>query len=128
MAEKINWNFVAQVLKGPSISGAGGADVDAYEKFDFTIAKAGANTVALQDTSKLSLLIISSAAPDPKITYKGSPTALPGEPGSGYALDAPHIFIGRIAKDFFKSITDIKFTNGTGAEVEIQILIGRTIA
>ncbi len=131
MAEKINWNFVAQVLKGPSISGAGDLDVDAYEKFDFTIAKAGTNTVALQDASKISLLIISSATPGPKITYKGGtiavPTKLPGEPASGYVLDGPHICIGQIAKDFFKGITDLTFINGAGAEVEIQILIGRTI-
>ena len=129
MAEKINWNFVAQVFKGPSISGAGSFDdADAYEKFDFTIVNAGTNTVALQDTNKISLLIISSATPNPGITYKGSPTALPGEPGSGYVLDEPHIFLGRIAKDFFKGITEITFTNGTGAEVGIQILIARKIA
>jgi len=140
MAEKINWNFVAQVLKGPSISGADSLEVDAYEKFDFTIAKDGTNTVALQDASKISLLIISSATypkislqhPQPKIIYKGgtgtTAKKLPGEPDSGYVLDAPHIFIGQIAKDFFKDSTDITFTNSTGAEVEIQILIGRTIA
>lgn len=128
MAEKISWNFVAQVLKGPSISGAAGLEVDAYEKFDFTIANAGTNTVALQDASKILLLIISSTTPGPGITYKGSPTALPGEPGNGYVLDGPHIFIGRIAKDFFKGITNITFTNGTGAEVGIQILIARKIA
>ena len=134
MAEIIHWNFVAQVLNGPSISGtskAEGLDVDAYEKFDFTIAKASTNTVALQDASKISLLIISSATPDAKITYKGGtitlPTKLPGEPGSGYVLDAPHIFLAQIARDFFKGITDITLTNGTGAEVEIQILIGRKI-
>ncbi|MCX7103536.1 MAG: hypothetical protein NTX38_19140 [Methylobacter sp.] len=132
MAEIINWNFVAQVLNGPSISGAGGFNVDAYEKFDFTIAKAGTNTVALQDASKISLLIISSATPDPKITYKGgtiaAPTKLPGEPSSGYVLDAPHIFLAQIVRDLFKGITDITLTNGTGAEVEIHILIGRKIA
>ena len=132
MAEKINWNFVAQVLKGPSISGADSLEVDAYEKFDFTIAKEGNNTVALQDASKISLLIIISATPDPEIIYKGgtgvTPKKLPGEPDSGYVLEAPHIFIGQIAKDFFRESTDITFTNGTDAEVEIQILIGRTIA
>ena len=132
MAEKISWNYVAQVLKGPSISGAESADVDAYEKFDFTIAVASSNTVALQDASKISLLIINPSTPNLKVTYKGGttavPTKLPGEPASGYTLDAPHIFLAQFAKDFFSGIADITFTNDAAAEVEIQILIGRKVA
>ena len=38
MAEKFSWNYVAQALNGPSLSGQGELTVDAYDKIEVTIA------------------------------------------------------------------------------------------
>ena len=48
MPETINWNFVTQVLQGPSISASASIDdVDAYDKFDVTITDSATQTVNL---------------------------------------------------------------------------------
>jgi hypothetical protein len=124
MAEKINWNYVVQALHGPSVSGAGKLDVEAYEKIEIQILAGSTHEVSISNTSNISLLIIGSTTPDPAITYAGTPALPIGE----CKLDAPHIFIGEIAKDFLEADTVLTFTNGTGKDTEIQVLIGRKTA
>jgi len=131
MSEKISWNFVAQALNGPSISGAGNLNVEDYEKINFSLAKKGVSgathSVNLSGISTVSLLIISTSTPDSKITYKVTP-AIKDAPADGYVLDGPHIFIGAGAIAFLVAATGLTFTNATGADAEIQILVGRTTA
>ena len=131
MTEKISWNFVAQALNGPSISGAGDLNVEEYEKVDFTLAKKGVSgathTVNLSSIGTVSLLIISTSTPDSKITYKVTP-AIKDAPADGYMLDGSHIFIGAGAIAFLVAATSLTFTNATGTDAEIQILAGRTTA
>jgi hypothetical protein len=125
MAEKINWNFAAQVLKGPSISGAGSLDQEAYEKIDFTLTNAGDHPIALSSIDKITLLIISADAPGLNITYKRTGSALT----DSLTLDGPHFFIGKIAQDVLgASASALTFTNSAATAVEIQILIGRKTA
>lgn len=129
MAEKINWSFVAQIPRGPSISGADNLEAEAYEKIDFTIPSNGKHDVCLSNTNTISLVIINSATPNQSITY----TAEPALPVNKCTLDGPHIFIGNLAHDFFATGTDettskVSFTNNTDNEIQIQILIGRSIA
>ena len=121
MAEKINWNFVAQALKGPSITGVGSLDVESYEKIDFKIPKTLTHDVTVSDVSKVSLLIISTITPDKLITFKGNPVLPIGD----CELDNSLILVGNVAQDFLKADTVLTFTNGTDKEIEIQMLIGR---
>jgi len=130
MAEKINWSFVAQIPRGPSISGSGNLEVEAYEIIDFTIPGKNKHDVCLSNTSTISLLIINSATPNQSVTY----TAEPSLPVNRCTLDGPQIFIGKLAQSFFaagaESVTTSKvsFTNDTENEIHIQILIGRSTA
>jgi hypothetical protein len=122
MSEKINWNFSAQALKGPAISGAGSLDVEGYEKKDFRITKSGGtHPVTMTGFGAVSLLIISSDSYDPLITYTGIPELAI----TTCELDGPHIFMGKVASDFLNADTVITFTNNTDKDVEIQILVGR---
>lgn len=128
MSEKISWNFVVQALNGPSISGAGSLTPEAYETIDVTVPGITPPlTKKVTLPGAMSLLIIKPPAPTTpgmNITYKGTP-AIPGEP---VVLDGPHVFIGAGAIAFLGAATDLTFTNATGADTEIQILIGRTTA
>lgn len=129
MAEKINWSFVAQIPRGPSISGADNLEAEAYEKIDFTIPSKEKHDVCLSNTSAISLLIINSDTPNKLITY----TADPKLPVDKCTLDGPHIFLGKIAHDFFATRTEVttskvSFANDTDVEIQIQMLIGRSIA
>ncbi len=117
MSEKINWNFVAQVLKGPSVSAAASIDIDAYDKFKITIPDSVTQTVNLVPAGTISLLIISPKIPDEDLSYDLS--------GSPVKLDGPHALIGTGAVNLLGGVTSLTFTNATGADASIEILIGR---
>jgi len=118
MAETIKWNFVTQVLKGPSISAAGSiADVDAYDKFAIELADGSTQVVNLVPGGTISLLIISPKSPDEDLSYDLS--------GSPVALDGPHVLIGTGAVGLLGGATSLTFTNSTGADAVIEILVGR---
>lgn len=118
MAETIRWNFVAHVLQGPSVSAAGSIDeVDAYDKFDIDLADGATQTVNLVPGDGIALLIINPRTPDEDLTYE-----LAGNPVS---LDGPHVLIGAGAVGLLGGATSLAFTNNTGADAVIEILIGR---
>ena len=59
MSETIKWNFVTQVLQGPSVSAAATIDdVDAYDKFDIELADSVTQTVNLVPGGTIFLLVI----------------------------------------------------------------------
>jgi len=58
MAEQINWNFVTQALNGPSLSGQGDLEFDAYDKIEVTITAGDTQQVNLVPSGTVSLLII----------------------------------------------------------------------
>lgn len=78
MAEKINWNFVVQVLNGPSVSGAGTLEMEAYDKIEVTIIAGATQQVNLVPSGTVSLLVINPAVPDVDLSYDvgGNPVAL----------------------------------------------------
>ena len=118
MSETINWNFVTQVLQGPSVSAAASInDVDAYDKFDITIADTVTQTVNLVPADSISLLVINPKTPDEDLSYDLS--------GSPIALDGPHVLIGSGAVSLLGGATSLDFTNNTGADAVIEILVGR---
>ena len=118
MSETIKWNFVAQVLKGPSISGAASIDdIDAYDKFEINLADTATQVVNLTPGGATYLLVISPKIPHASLSYE-----LDGNP---VALDGPHVLIGTGAVGLLGGATSLTFTNNTGDDAVIEILIGR---
>jgi hypothetical protein len=118
MSETIKWNFVTQVMKGPSVSAAAGIDdVDAYDKFDIELEDSGIQVVNLTPGGATSLLVINPRVPHEDLTYELS--------GNPIALDGPHVLIGAGAVSLLGGATSLTFTNNTGADAVIEILIGR---
>lgn len=117
MGEKINWNYVAQALNGPSISASGSVDVDAYDKIEVTVPDTTTQAVNLVPAGTVSLLVINPASPDAKLTYKVG--------GNDVPLDGPQVLIGAGAVGLLGGATSLSFTNKTGADAIIDILVGR---
>ncbi|CAG0951124.1 hypothetical protein BURK2_00204 [Burkholderiales bacterium] len=117
MAEKISWNYVAQALNGPSLSGQGELEVDAYDKIEVTITAGATQQVNLVPSGTVSLLVINPAVPDVDLSYDVG--------GNAVALDGPHVLIGTGAVSLLGGATDLSFTNNTGADATIEILLGR---
>jgi len=117
MAEKINWNFVIQALNGPTVSGAGTLEMDAYDKIEVTITVGATQQVNLVPSGTVSLLIINPVVPDAGLSYDVG--------GNTVALDGPHVLIGAGAVSLLGGATDLSFTNNTAADATIEILLGR---
>jgi len=117
MAENINWNFVIQALGGPSVSGAGTIEADAYDKLTITVPDGESQVVNLAPNGDISLLVVNPAVPNADLSYEVDGDAVP--------LDGPHILIGAGAVGLLGDITSLEFTNNTGADAVIGILIGR---
>jgi hypothetical protein len=118
MSETIKWNFVTQVLHGPSVSAAASIDgVDAYDKFDINLADTATQQVDLMPGGATSLLVINPRPPHAAISYE-----LGGNP---VAMDGPHLLIGPGAVSLLGGVTSLTFTNNSGADAVIEILVGR---
>ena len=118
MSETIKWNFVTQVLKGPSVSAAASIDeIDAYDKFDINLADTATQAVNLTPAGNASLLVINPRIPHEDLSYDLG--------GNDIALDGPHVLIGAGAVSLLGGATSLTFTNATGADAVIEILIGR---
>ena len=119
MPETIKWNFVTQVLKGPSVSAAGSiVDADAYDKFEVELADTVTQAVDLVPAGAgISLLVINPKTPDADLSYDLS--------GNPVVLDGPHVLIGEGAVSLLGGATSLTFTNSTGADAVIEILVGR---
>jgi hypothetical protein len=117
MGEKVNWNYVAQAINGPSLSAAGSVDVDAYDKFEITIPDDATQAVNLVPAGTVSLLVINPIISDKKLTYKVGSKVV--------SLDGPHVLIGAGAVGLLGGATSLSFTNKTGADAVIDILVGR---
>lgn len=118
MSETINWNFVIKVLQGPSVSASGSIDdVDAYDKFGINLADSVTQAVNLVPSGNISLLVINPKTPDKDLSYDLS--------GTPVALDGPHVLIGSGAVSLLSGATSLTFTNNTGADAVIEILVGR---
>ena len=117
MAEKINWNYVVQALDGPSLSAAGDVEVDGYDKLKVTLADNATQQVDLVPSAAMLLLIINPASPSADLSYEVN--------GNDVMLDGPQVFIGTGAVSLIGGATNLTFTNKTGADAVIEILIGR---
>lgn len=117
MTEKINWNYVIQALNGPSVSALGTLDVDAYDKFTVTIADNATQQVNLVPSGTVSILAINPGTASDKLTYKLN--------SADVKLDGPHVLICSGAVGLLGNLANLSFTNKTGADAVVEILIGR---
>lgn len=118
MSETISWNYVVNAVNGPSLSGAGTLNVEAYDKLKVTIADQASQQVDLAPAGTLSMIVIRASAHSPQLTYDVG--------GNDIALDAPLVLLGTGAVSLLGSgLTSLTFTNNTGADATIEILVGR---
>ncbi|MDQ3267863.1 MAG: hypothetical protein M3P47_03930 [Pseudomonadota bacterium] len=117
MAEKIDWSFVVQALNGPSVSGAGTLEIEAYDNIKVTITAGATQQVNLTPSGTVSLIIINPAVSDVDLTYKVGANVV--------ALDGPHVLIGTGAVSLLGGAANLSFTNNTAADATIEILLGR---
>lgn len=119
MAEQLNWSYLVTVDGGPQVKASGTTCVDAYDKLTVAIPDGEDQQVDLvpSGSEPVKLLVINPFTPDAKLTYKvGS---------SDVTLDAPHVFLGTGVVGLLAGATSLTFTNGTGDEAKIEILVGR---
>src|SRR3569832_463911 len=117
MGEKLSWNYVAQAVTGPSLSAAGEMEVDAYDKLVFLVVVFVCLLVVFVFFVMASLLIINPENASTDLTYKVG--------ANDIKLDGPQVFIGAGAVALLGGATSLTFTNHTGADAVIEILVGR---
>jgi hypothetical protein len=116
--EKVNWNVAIQVAGGPAISTNGSSELVVYSKARLIIANTKEATVKLGDGADVKLVAIVPGKPHDKLTYKLG--------GNDIKLDGPQVMIGSGAVSFVAGVfPDLKFTNNSGAEAAIDVLVGR---
>ena len=121
MPETIDISVNAKVKLGPTIAFASQIDVDAYDKFEIVVPGTVDNvkTIELVPTGDVKILLIKSSVYDATLTY-----AVNG--GDTLALDQPHSFIGSGSISALSGdLASLVFTNDTGDDATIQILVGR---
>ena len=127
MSEVINVTVSAKVKNGPSITFSNSLKIDAYDKFNVSVASGATKTIQILPsgtTAVLFLLITSSQYSNDtdKISYKVNGA------GSPINVDTPQNFIGEgslSALDDSKVPETLEFTNDLTDDVDIQILVGR---
>ncbi|MDJ0675857.1 MAG: hypothetical protein QNJ36_10825 [Calothrix sp. MO_167.B42] len=132
----INLTLNLQVAGGPKVLISKPKSVEAYDKIE-VVVKPGATSKSVEiqpgATTQVNFLLIKSsvysqADPDPTLTYKvNNGTEDDDFPaGSGIELDEPHLYLGRGAVSILEKDPNIlKFTNNTGEQAAIEILVGR---
>lgn len=118
MAERLLWSVMVKAVDGPQVAVSGALPVEAYDKIAVTLAAGATQQVDLSPggAAAVTALVISPAAPDALLTYDVG--------GNAVTLDAPHVLLGG-AVALIGDPTSLTFTNGTAADADITILVGR---
>lgn len=118
MAEELLWSVMVKAVDGPQVAVSGTMPVEAYDKIGVTVAAGATQQVDLSPggAAEVTALVISADAPDVLLTYDVG--------GNGVALDAPHVLLGG-AVALIGDPKSLTFTNGTAADADITILVGR---
>jgi hypothetical protein len=118
MSEKVNWSYLVHAASGPQIAAAAVIEVDAYDKFDLTIATGVTQTVDLVPSGgAVKLLVLNPDEPDPELSYAVG--------GKDIPLDAPHVLLGAGAVSLLGTLTALTFKNATQSDITLQIIVGR---
>ena len=121
MSEKIRWNVTARVDAGPVLEAADAIDADAYDKLEVTIPD-GANkqpiNIAPVKWPSVLFLALNPRKTSPSLNYDLNGTKIP--------IDGPHFLVGSGAvKLLGTGDATLKFSNTSGADATIDILVGR---
>jgi hypothetical protein len=120
MPEQLKWSYSVQAVRGPTISGNGILEVDAYLKLNVTVPAVGSLDVEVlpDGGGSVQLLVINPAKPSKDLTYIVDAVNVP--------LDGPHVLIGAGAVSLLAAtIGTLKFENAGAEDAEISILAGR---
>jgi hypothetical protein len=123
MPETIVLTVNAVVAGGPKLSANRTIEVDAYDKISVSIPDATTGMdVELQPggSGQVTFLLVTSDRYGDDLTYKVNAGA------TDRVLDQPHILTGKGAVGMLAGAPEtLSFDNAMGADVEIQVLIGR---
>lgn len=125
MSEKITYSISAQVANGPKISESKTIDLEAYDKTQVIVVDTASDLeINIQpDGSGLAkFLAITASAYGANLTYKVNSAAST----TVITLDGPHLFVGTGAVGLLDAApTKLFFSNSTGADVTVNMLVGR---
>lgn len=124
MPEIINWSFSVDVTLGPKLTGSDSLTVGAYDKASIAIA-AGAADVDVQVqpanvAGKVQVLVLRAETYDPDLTISADGGA------TSFPLDGPLVLLGAGAVALLADAPQtLRFSNGTTADIGVDVLIGR---
>jgi hypothetical protein len=123
MPETIALTVSTVVSGGPRLTANRAIVVEAYDKFKVTIPDATTGMeVELQPggAGQVSFLQVTASQYDENLSYKVNAGT------TSHILDQPHLFSGKGAVGIVAAAPEkLVFDNAIGADVEVQILIGR---
>ncbi len=135
MTEKITYSINVQVADGPRISESRTLELEAYDKIHLDLSSDATNEVEVNlqpgGEGLAKFLVITASCYGDKLTYKVNEAADTNNPDPDLIpLDGPQLFAGEGAVDLLASSpteppTKFFFTNSTGEDVTIQILVAR---
>ena len=123
MPEKITCTQTVQMGSTLQRSVSTVLEVDAYDVIEVPVADgASDDEVEVQPGAHVSLLMITSDSYDPPLTYKVNDAGHPAR-----TLDQPQVFVGAGAVSLLDASPpgSLFFSNGTGKDARISILVGR---
>lgn len=120
MSHSIQFNLVASVAGGPSISGSGTMEVPVYSVMEVTVPAGGSAVLDASPDTAGHLLIITADSYD-NITYTvtGGVTA---------TLDGPHALLGSGAVGLLNGgnpVETITFNSNATEDVDVTLMLGR---
>ena len=123
MAHEIDVRVTITVRQGPKVATSRTLTLDAYDILDVTVPGDGAaHVVEVQpdDGAQVRLLVLTASSYDADLTWEAD------ESGTSRALDEPLVLAGQSLASLLGSAANtIAFTNATGTDVDVQILVAR---
>jgi hypothetical protein len=116
--EKITWSCAVQVAGGPTLSSSDSMQLAGYEKWRLVIDHNKTGVAKIGDAAGVTLVAIVPSKASDKLTYKHG--------GNDVKLDRAQVLAGEGAVQYIKdAFPDLTIDNKTGAEVTVDILVGR---
>ncbi len=124
MPTKLQYIISAQLAGGPQLAETKTLIVEAYDMTNVTIPDGSSDlevNIQPNGAGLTQFLAIRASAYDANLSYKVNDSG-----ATPVVLDGPHIFIGTGAVALMDpSPTRLLFSNSTGADVTVDVLVGR---